>query len=118
MIFLTSPILLLTAGGLGEEVPGGRCSDGVARGRSSRVEVTSSVRRMLQAIYDLLLERSAWLTFRTVDLRFDRDLGIADTQTALADIPARAASGATSATAASTMSSSARLTEIRCGSFR
>jgi len=33
---------------------------------------------LLKAIYDLLRDRRAWPTFRTVDLRFDRDLVIAD----------------------------------------
>jgi predicted RNA-binding Zn ribbon-like protein len=49
-----------------------------ARRPGSRGELTSSVRHLLQAIYDLLRDRRAWRTFRTVDLRFDRDLVIAD----------------------------------------
>lgn len=44
-------------------------------------------RQLLQAIYNLLRDRSAWPTFRTVDVRFDRDLGIADAQVALASVP-------------------------------
>jgi len=47
-------------------------------GLGSRGELTSSVRHLLKAIYDLLRDRRAWPTFRTVDLRFDRDLVIAD----------------------------------------
>jgi hypothetical protein len=53
-----------------------------------RQELGQAGRRVLQAIYDLLRDRSAWPSFRTVDLRFDRDMGIADAQAALAAIPA------------------------------
>ncbi len=45
-------------------------------------------RQELQLIYDLLVERAAWPTFRTVDTRFGRLLGIDEPQAALADIPA------------------------------
>jgi hypothetical protein len=47
-------------------------------GPGSRGELTLSVRHLPQAIYDLLRDRRAWPTFRIVDLRFDRDLVIAD----------------------------------------
>ena len=49
--------------------------------------LAQSDRRVLQAIYDLLRERNAWPTFRTIDLRFDRGLGITDAQAALAAVP-------------------------------
>lgn len=52
-----------------------------------RIPLSTSSRRTLQAIYDLLREHDAWPTFRTVDLRFDRRLGISDAQAALAAIP-------------------------------
>jgi len=55
MIFLTTPILLLTDGGK----PGGRHTDCASRGRGLRGELTSSARRLLQAISDLLQDRSA-----------------------------------------------------------
>lgn len=55
----------------------------------SHQALSPSSRRVLQAIYDLLCERSAWPTFRAVDLRFDRRLGIPDAQAALAAVPAR-----------------------------
>jgi hypothetical protein len=42
----------------------------------------------LQAVYGMLRKRGVWPTFRTVDLRFDRDLGITDAQAALAGVPA------------------------------
>jgi len=45
-------------------------------------------RHELQLIYDLLVERADWPTFRIVDTRFGRLLGVDDTQTALAEIPA------------------------------
>lgn len=47
-----------------------------------------SHRQLLQVIYDLLRNRGAWPTFRTVDVRFDRNMGIADAQAALATVPA------------------------------
>jgi hypothetical protein len=73
--------------GLVMEIPAGGSGDGVLV-PGSHGELTSSARRLLQAIYDLLWERSAWPAFRTVDLRRDHDLGIADAQTALADVSA------------------------------
>ena len=54
----------------------------------SREALSPSSRRVIQTIYDLLRARSAWPTFRTVDLHFDRRLGIADAQAALAAVPA------------------------------
>lgn len=51
------------------------------------VNLAPSQRQLLQAIYDLLRGRCAWPSFRTVDVRFDRDLGIADAQVALASVP-------------------------------
>ncbi|GEM_PF-2384584 len=47
-----------------------------------------SQRQLLQAIYDLLRDRGAWPTFRRIDVRLDRNMGIADTQAALASVPA------------------------------
>jgi Protein of unknown function (Hypoth_ymh) len=44
--------------------------------------------QVLQIIYDLLRQRGAWPTFRTVDLRLDRVLHIEDSRAALAAIPA------------------------------
>jgi Protein of unknown function (Hypoth_ymh) len=44
--------------------------------------------QVLQIIYDLLRQREAWPTFRTVDLRIDRLLHIEDSRAALAAIPA------------------------------
>jgi hypothetical protein len=44
-------------------------------------------RAVLQAIYDLLRRRGGWPTFKMVDLRLDRSLGIEDDQAALAAIP-------------------------------
>ena len=41
---------------------------------------------MLQVIYGLLRERSAPPTFGTVDLHYDRPLGVADAQAALAAV--------------------------------
>jgi hypothetical protein len=38
---------------------------------------------LLRVIYNLLRERGAWPTFRTVDFHFDRRFGIADAQAAL-----------------------------------
>jgi hypothetical protein len=52
------------------------------------VNLAPGHRQLLQAIYDLLRSRGAWPTFRTVDVRFDRDMGIADAQAALAGVPA------------------------------
>jgi hypothetical protein len=43
---------------------------------------------VLQIIYNLFRQRGSWPTFRTVDLRLDRQLDIEDTQAALAAMPA------------------------------
>jgi hypothetical protein len=56
---------------------------------TSRPNLLSDLARQeLQLIYDLLVERADWPTFRTVDTRFGRLLGVDDPQTALAEIPA------------------------------
>lgn len=60
---------------------------GDSASRESREKLSQADARVLQAIYDLFRERNAWPTFRTVDLRFDRSLGIADAQAVLAAIP-------------------------------
>src|SRR5262249_19201796 len=58
--FLTAPNSSTAARGPGEGDPGGGNTDGCRGGLGSRGELTSSVRRLLQAIYDLLRDRSAW----------------------------------------------------------
>lgn len=52
-------------------------------------DLTSTDRRLLQMIYDLMNQRGSWPTFTAVDLRMDRDLGIEDTQASLLAIPVR-----------------------------
>lgn len=49
-------------------------------------EVRQPTGKVLQVIYDLFRQRGAWPTFRAVDLRFDRLLGIEDAQAALAAV--------------------------------
>src|SRR5580698_1079367 len=58
-----------------------------AGGNGSNRRLATQDRDMLQVIYDLLRERYAWPTFRTIDLNFDRRLHIADAQSALASLP-------------------------------
>jgi hypothetical protein len=55
---------------------------------NDRADAPRQATQVLQIIYDLLRQRGAWPTFRTVDLRLDRLLLIEDSRAALAAIPA------------------------------
>jgi hypothetical protein len=49
----------------------------------------SAVHSQLQLIYDLMKTEEAWPTYETVDLQFDRELGIEDSADALAELAPR-----------------------------
>jgi hypothetical protein len=56
---------------------------------SSAGEGAGGVREQLQLIYDALRRGSAWPTFEQVDIIFDHQLEIADTQAALTALSPR-----------------------------